>query len=87
LTQDDSELLAEACENCLEVLEIDFQIKPIATVLSNPLWVLLLPVFVLILIFVPKAAANSEQIREYLKKKAEEKQSDVTETVSAPTVQ
>lgn len=59
LSDKDSEIFAEAVENCFEVLDIDFQITPISKTLSNPLWVLLLPVLVLVMIFIPKAVANA----------------------------
>ena len=58
LTTDDSEMLTESVENCFEILDIDFRITPFSTVLSNPLWVLLLPVIVLIAIFLPKQMAQ-----------------------------
>lgn len=61
LGTDDSEMLAESIENCFEVLDIDFRITPFQTVLTNPLWVLLLPLLVLIAIFVPKAIAQQKQ--------------------------
>jgi hypothetical protein len=55
MTQEDRELFSESIENCFEVLDIKFNIAPIAVELTNPLWVLLLPALVLLLIFVPKA--------------------------------
>jgi hypothetical protein len=58
LNAEDQELLAESVENCFDVLDIQFNIAPIAMQLSNPLWVLLLPLLALILIFVPKSIKN-----------------------------
>lgn len=55
LTTDDSELLGESVENALDVLDIDFQITPFSTVLTNPLWALLLPALALLLVFIPKS--------------------------------
>jgi len=58
MTEDDRAMLSESFENCLEVLDVDFQIQPIGMVLSNPLWVLLLPILTLLLIFGMKAIEN-----------------------------
>jgi hypothetical protein len=59
LSSEDSDFFAEAIENCFEVLDIDFRITPISTTLTNPLWVLLLPALVLVMIFIPKVVANA----------------------------
>lgn len=54
----DMEMLSESVENCFEILDIEFKIAPINKQLSNPLWVLLLPLMVLLLIFGPKGIKN-----------------------------
>ena len=64
LNEEDSSLLAEAVENCFEILDVDFQITPISKILTNPLWVLILPAFVLVLIFIPKMVANAGKEKE-----------------------
>jgi hypothetical protein len=75
MDEEERAMLSEALENCFEVLDIDFQIAPIGMVLSNPLWVLLLPIATLLLIFGMKAVKN---------KKTEAEKTD-DETVSVPT--
>jgi hypothetical protein len=59
LSEEDSELLAESVENCFEILDIDFRITPVSTVLTNPLWVLILPALVLALIFGTKVVKHA----------------------------
>jgi hypothetical protein len=59
LSGEDTELFAESIRNCFDVLDIDFRIVPISTVLTNPLWVLLMPLLALCLIFVPKAISHA----------------------------
>jgi hypothetical protein len=58
MSDEDRELFAESLENCFEVLDVQFNITPINATLTNPLWVLLLPLMVLALIFGPKAMKN-----------------------------
>lgn len=58
LDDSDKELLSESVENCFDVLDVEFAMAPISAKLSNPLWVLLLPLLALAIIFGPKAAAN-----------------------------
>ena len=64
LTDEDTEILAESVENCLEILDIDFQVQPFTTTLTNPLWVLILPVLALILVFAPKTYAAQKKAKE-----------------------
>ena len=64
LTDEDTEILAESVENCLEILDIDFQVQPFTTTLTNPLWVLILPLLALILVFAPKTYAAQKRARE-----------------------
>ncbi len=54
LNEDDEKLFAESLENCFEILDIDFQIRPVQKTLENPLWVLALPLVALLMIFLPK---------------------------------
>ena len=64
LSKEDSELFAESIENCFDVLDVDFRITPVSTILTNPLWVLVLPLLALVLIFVPKAVQSAQLHRE-----------------------
>ena len=64
LNDDDTALLAESVENCFDVLDIDFKITPFSTVLSNPLWVLILPLLACVLVFAPKAIAAQKAKQE-----------------------
>ena len=64
LSEDDEKLFSESLENCFEILDIDFQIRPVQKTLENPLWVLALPLAALLMIFLPKimkAAAQNKQ--------------------------
>lgn len=63
LDKDDTEILSESIENCFDILDIDFKITPYSATLTNPLWVLILPLLACILVFAPKAAkaARKEQ--------------------------
>lgn len=63
MADDDKETLAEAIENCFEVLDVEFRVAPISKVLTNPLWVFMLPIFALLLIFLPKAMKNLPQLQ------------------------
>lgn len=67
LDTEDSELLAESVENCFEILDLEFRITPISLVLQNPLWVLLLPLTVLLLIFSGKTIQNRPKAPEEAK--------------------
>lgn len=64
LESDDTEILSEAVENCFDVLDIDFRIAPYNMVLSNPLWVLLLPILALVIVFAPKAVKSAQLHKE-----------------------
>lgn len=68
LSESDSELLAEATENSLDVLEVDFQVQPISKTLTSPWWALIFPMMALLMIFIPKLPA----ITAALKAKQEE---------------
>lgn len=70
LDTEDSELLAESVENCFEILDLEFRITPISLVLQNPLWVLLLPLTVLLLIFSGKTLQNAPRMKEEKKEEA-----------------
>lgn len=64
LSEEDAAMFSESIENCFEVLDVEFRIAPISAILSNPLWVLLLPAFVLLLIFGTKAVKNAPKSEE-----------------------
>lgn len=81
LDAEDSELLAESVENCFEILDLEFRITPISMVLQNPLWVLLLPATVLLLIFSGKTLQNAPRVKE--EAKPEEAPTDDTKAESA----
>ena len=61
LSEDDEKLFSESLENCFEILDIDFQIKPVQKTLENPLWVLALPLAALLMIFLPKIMKAAAQ--------------------------
>lgn len=54
------ETLTDSIEACFDALDIEFRITPFSTVLTNPLWILLLPVTALLLIFVPIGVKNAK---------------------------
>lgn len=60
MSDSDVEMFSEAIENCFEVLDIDFRIAPVSKTLTNPLWVLLLPALVCVMIFAPKAVRYAQ---------------------------
>lgn len=64
ITEDDRELLGESIENCFEILDVDFQIRPLTKTLENPLWVLALPIIALVMIFLPKVMRAAAQKKE-----------------------
>ena len=59
----EQEMLSESIENCFEILDIEFKIAPINKQLSNPLWVLILPALVLLLIFGTKGIKNMPKLQ------------------------
>jgi hypothetical protein len=64
MDEGDQEMFKESLENCFEVLDVEFNIAPITAQLTNPLWVLLMPLLALALIFVPKAIKNLPKEKE-----------------------
>ena len=86
LSKEDSELFAESIENCFDVLDVDFRITPVSTILTNPLWVLVLPILALFLIFVPKAVQNAA-VQARNKEHSESGGGSVGDAADARTIQ
>jgi len=62
MDESDRGILTESIESCFEVLDIEFKVAPINMQLSNPLWVLLLPVLALLLVFGVKGIKNMPKL-------------------------
>ena len=64
MTPANLETLTDSIEACFDALDIEFRITPFSTVLTNPLWILLLPAAALLLIFIPIGIKNAKTEEE-----------------------
>lgn len=57
----DLDFLTESIKDSFDVLDINFEVRPIGVTLSNPLWVLALPGLALLVIFLPIIMKNARK--------------------------